>query len=83
MVADTHVNRAAYLTAQMGLVGWTNLRDEDGADVPFKGAQVSVGGAASQGASDESMDRLPFDAILELAAEVQRRGETTEQSAKA
>ena len=59
----------AIVIVKLGLVGWSNLRDEDGNEVPF-----------SKDAVDLVIDSMPDNALMELANEIS--GEVKADEAK-
>lgn len=69
-LADTYTTEdskwasKALQMAKLALVGWRNFKNEDGAELAFKGFAGR--------ATDDDLRQIPFSVILEIVAEVHR-----------
>lgn len=74
----------ALSTVRAGLLGWSNLKDDKGADVPFEaGAERAVlGGHKVAPPTDACLDRLPLDVLLELANAIRDAATLSDDDAK-
>lgn len=62
----------ALLTLRMGLRGWRNFRDENGAEIPF---ELSRG--QPRQVTDECLERVPLEVCMALSKQIQSRGEVS------
>lgn len=67
-------SRGFYVVVSAGLVGWERIEGDDGEAVPFLPAEPKKrllhGIEVEGGAAAASVDRLPFEVIVELAGKV-------------
>jgi hypothetical protein len=83
IIVESQANTAAYETVRFGLAGWTNLVDPDtGEPVEFKTAEKKVSGVVYDVVKEASMNELPPDIIRELAEEINKFNELTEEETK-
>jgi hypothetical protein len=80
-------SRGAYVAACAGLVGWERVQEADGTPVPFvavdAGKRRLVHGVEIEGgAAFECVDRLPFEVVGHIAAEVMRANQLDTPTAK-
>lgn len=80
--AEYLMNEMAYELVRHGLAGWENFKDGEGNDIPFTTKKVNVAGVDSHVVSEEAMSHLSLDLIQELAGELQRVNEPTEEGRK-
>lgn len=71
---------------RMGLLGWENVRDAAGEEIPFE--TVSQNGAphrkqyGADAPSDATLNRIPYEARAELARAITGLGKTSEDEEK-
>lgn len=74
----------AYKTLRAALVGWANLRDGDGNEVPFETEEKEVVcfGSSVRPPTDETLNRLPTSAYFDLANAIADGQHMTRDDAK-
>ncbi len=75
----------AQTALRIGLAGWENLTNENDAVVPYVAHQGKVmvhGVAAESPATEETMNRLPWEAVEELADAIMNGLQLTQDDAK-
>lgn len=83
LTAEFRPNESTYLTVQFGLKGWKNFLEQDGEnEIPFKTIQRQFGGKTYTVVSPESMDRLGLELTRELAGEIDKLNQPTQEEAK-
>lgn len=61
----------SYTAVKLGLRGWTNLKDENGVEVPFTTEPLNLAGfVINKAASDASVSILPAAALAELTTKI-------------
>jgi hypothetical protein len=75
-------NHSSFETVRYGLKGWTNFRDHEGNDIPFKTVTRTVAGLSMDAVDNDTMDVIPIDLIRELAEEITRDNVLDEEKAK-
>lgn len=75
--------KKAFECVQRALRGWSNFTDENGKAIPFEmGTVATIHGTFIPAASDDSMSRLPFDVVFELAELILEKNGMTRQVEK-
>lgn len=77
-----NLNEVEFMTVQFGLEGWENLVDENGQHIPFRTEGRRLGGKSYQVAHPDILCRVPGAVIKELAAEINRVNDLTEEEEK-
>jgi hypothetical protein len=74
------INQSNLETVRLGLVGWQNFVDDNGADVEFK--REGNAGAVNWRVAPESLNHLDVDLVQELANEIKAMSRVTKQLQK-
>lgn len=86
MKAEFRGSQAAYSVAQFGLRGWTNFVTPDNPpqQIVFETVKKSVPGTTitMDAVPDSIMELIPLERIRELAEQIQKRNEVTEEEGK-
>jgi len=72
-----------FTACQFGLRGWSNLKDAEGNDLPFKTRSKALGGKSYQVVSDEVLRQVPGAVLSELAVEILKANDLTDAQGNA
>lgn len=82
--APNMAGRVLYEVLRARLVGWKNLRDEDGKDIAFRATEKEevVFGRACHPPTDETLEEIPPEAYFELANDLVQSNDLTKADVK-
>ncbi len=76
------ISQGKILTAQFGVKGWRNLKDEHGQDIPFKTDTFSLDGKSYEIVAKAVIERFPYELVELLSGEVSKLNTITEPERK-
>ncbi len=76
------ISQGKILTAQFGVRGWRNLKDEHGQDIPFKADTLNLDGKSYEIAAKAVIERFPYELVELLSGEVSKLNTITEPERK-
>ncbi len=82
-MAETQINMQEmnFQTGQFGIDSWTNLIDTDGSPIEFRTVSKRLGGKEYKIVATDVMCRLPIAVISELAEEIRKDNELSDDDA--
>lgn len=75
-------NTLFYLACQFGIKGWTQFRDKDGNDIPFRTQKRNMGGKSYTIVADEVLSRIPQPILAEIGEKIISLNEVTADEEK-
>ena len=81
---ETSVNQEAtnFELCQFGITHWENFQDKDGVDIPFRTVKRNMKGKSYHIVDPNVLCRVPRVDITELATEIAKDNDVTEEDAK-
>ncbi len=76
------ISQGKILTAQFGVKGWRNLKDEHGQDIPFKTDTFNLDGKSYEVVAKAILERFPYELVELLSEEVSKLNTITEPERK-
>ena len=67
---------------RFGLKGWSNFKDKNGNDLPFKSKKLQKYSKECVVVDEDILNRIPLSVINELANEISSRNQLTEEEIK-
>lgn len=75
-------NTLYYLACQFGIKGWSQFRDIDGNDIPYRTMKRNVAGRSYVIVADEVLRCVPQQVIAELGAKIIEQNDVTPEDVK-
>lgn len=76
------ISQGKILTAQFGVRGWRNLKDEHGQDIPYKTDTFNLDGKSYEVVAKIILERFPYEWVELLSEEVSKLNTITEPERK-
>ena len=76
------ISQGKILTAQFGVKGWRNLKDEHGQDIPHKADTFNLDGKSYEVVAKVVIERFPYELVELLSGEVSKLNTITEPERK-